>query len=259
MAGARENNIPEDKAKTIFDLMEKFGGYGFNKSHSAAYALIAYQTAYLKAHFPVEFLAALMTSEMHSTDGVVKYMAECRSHAIDILPPDINYSGTTFEVYDNKIRYGLVAVKNVGEAAIDAIVAERQEGGAFESLLDFCARVDLRRVNKRVVESLIKCGAFDSLGHKRSQMMAALEEAFEYGQRVQKEKADPQMGLFGAIETSAPAINAPISRATSRLFFRDSDTSPSTMRWAIPSTMAVLPTPGSPMRTGLFLVRLEST
>ena len=209
MAGARENNIPDDKAKTIFDLMEKFGGYGFNKSHSAAYALIAYQTAYLKAHFPVEFLAALLTSEMHSTDGVVKYMAECRSHAIDILPPDINSSGTTFEVHDNKIRYGLVAVKNVGEAAIDTIVAERQENSAFESLLDFCARVDLRRVNKRVVESLIKCGAFDSLGHKRSQMMAALEEAFEYGQRVQKEKADPQMGLFGASETSAPAINAP--------------------------------------------------
>ena len=210
MMGALENKIPEDKARTIFDLMEKFGGYGFNKSHSAAYALIAYQTAYLKAHYPVEFLAALLTSEMHSTDGVVKYMAECRSHAIDILPPDINHSTTSFEVSDGKIRYGLVAVKNVGEAAIEVIVAQREEGGAFQSLLDFCARVDLRKVNKRVVESLIKCGAFDSLGHKRSQMMAVLEEAFEYGQRVQKEKADPQMGLFGTTEASAPTINAPI-------------------------------------------------
>ncbi len=209
MAGARENKIPEDKAKTIFDLMEKFGGYGFNKSHSAAYALIAYQTAYLKAHYPVEFLAALLTSEMHSTDGVVKFMAECRSHAIDILPPDINHSGTTFEVDGGKIRYGLVAVKNVGEAAIEAIVAEREANGTYQSLLDFCARVDLRKVNKRVVESLIKCGAFDSLGHRRSQMMAALEEALEYGQRIQKEKADPQLGLFGTTETSAPEINAP--------------------------------------------------
>ena len=209
MAGALENKIPEDKAKTIFDLMEKFAGYGFNKSHSAAYALIAYQTAYLKAHYPVEFLAALLTSEMHSTDGVVKYMAECRSHAIEILPPDVNHSVIAFEVSDGKIRYGLVAAKNVGEAAIELIVAEREENGAFQSFLDFCARVDLRKVNKRVVESLIKCGAFDSLGHKRSQMMAVLEEAFEYGQRIQKEKADPQMGLFGATESSAPAINAP--------------------------------------------------
>ncbi|MGD9332458.1 MAG: DNA polymerase III subunit alpha, partial [Desulfobacterales bacterium] len=209
MAGAREKRIPDDKAQRIFDLMEKFGGYGFNKSHSAAYALIAYQTAYLKTHYPVEFLAALLTSEMQSTDGVVKFLAECRSHAIEILPPDINRSGTTFEVHDGKIRYGLVAVKNVGEAAIEAIVAERQEGGPFSSLLEFCARVDLRKVNKRVVESLIKCGAFDSLGHKRSQMTAALEEALEYGQRIQREKADPQMGLFGTSDTPAPAINAP--------------------------------------------------
>ena len=209
MAGSRENNIPEDKARRIFDLMEKFGGYGFNKSHSAAYALIAYQTAYLKAHYPVEFLAALLTSEMHSTDGVVKFMAECRTHGIEVLPPDVNSSGAAFEVSEGRIRYGLVAAKNVGDGAVEAIVAEREAGGPFGSLMDFCARTDLRKVNKRVVESLIKCGAFDSMGHKRSQMMAVLEEAFEYGQRVQREKADPQMGLFGNSETSAPAINAP--------------------------------------------------
>jgi DNA polymerase-3 subunit alpha len=208
MAGARENDIPEDKARTIFDLMEKFGGYGFNKSHSAAYALIAYQTAYLKAHYPVEFLAALLTSEMQSTDGVVKFIAECRSHGIDVLPPNVNQSGTTFAVDDGKIRYGLVAVKNVGEGAIEAIVAEREANGPFATLFEFCSRVDLRRVNKRVIESLIACGAFDTTGAKRSQMMAALEDALEYGQRVQKEKADPQMGLFGTVE-SAPALNAP--------------------------------------------------
>ncbi|MGD8241445.1 MAG: DNA polymerase III subunit alpha [Desulfobacterales bacterium] len=208
MDGAKENQIPEDKDGTVFDLMEKFGGYGFNKSHSAAYALIAYQTAYLKAHYPVEFLAALLTSEMHSTDGVVKFMAECRSHGIDVRPPNINQSGITFAVEQGQIRYGLVAVKNVGEAAIEAIVAEREANGVFASLFDFCSRVDLRRVNKRVIESLIHCGAFDDTGAKRSQMMAALEDALEYGQRVQKEKADPQMGLFGTVE-SAPTLNAP--------------------------------------------------
>ncbi len=208
MDGAKENQIPGDKAGTLFDLMEKFGGYGFNKSHSAAYALIAYQTAYLKAHYPVEFLAALLTSEMQSTDGVVKFIAECRSHGIDVLPPDINQSGTTFAVDHGRIRYGLVAVKNVGEAAIEAIVAEREANGIYVSLFDFCSRIDLRRVNKRVIESLINCGAFDDTGAKRSQMMAALEDALEYGQRVQKEKADPQMGLFGTVE-SAPTLNAP--------------------------------------------------
>jgi DNA polymerase-3 subunit alpha len=209
MAGARENGIPEDKAKRIFDLMEKFGGYGFNKSHSAAYALIAYRTAYLKAHYPVEFLAALLTSEMHSTDGVVKFMAECRSHGIAVRPPDVNRSGATFEVHDGHIRYGLVAVKNVGEGAVESIVNEREAAGPFASLMDFCARIDLRKVNKRVVESLIKCGAFDTLGHRRSQMMAVLEEALDYGQRIQREKADPQMGLFGSEGAAAPAINTP--------------------------------------------------
>lgn len=195
MKGALENNIPSDKAKSIFDLMEKFGGYGFNKSHSAAYALIAYQTAYLKAHFPVEFMAALLTSEMHSADGVVKYIAECRSHGIPILPPDINESDKGFTVDDSKIRFGLVAVKNVGEGAIESIIEVRKKG-KFSSLFEFCERVDLRKVNKRVSESLIKCGAFDSTGEFRSRMTASLEDALDHGQRVQKEKADPQMGLF---------------------------------------------------------------
>jgi DNA polymerase-3 subunit alpha len=207
--GAKDNKIPADRAKKLFDLIEKFGGYGFNKSHSAAYALIAYQTAYLKAHYPVEFMASLLTSEMHSTDGVVKFIAECRSHNIPILPPDINESDIQFTVDGSQIRFGLVAVKNVGENAIEFIIAGRAEK-RLESLFDFCERVDLKKVNKRVVESLIKCGAFDSTGAKRSQMMAALEGALDYGQRVQRERNDPQMGLFDVVEENQPSINAPV-------------------------------------------------
>jgi DNA polymerase-3 subunit alpha len=207
LQGTADNNIPSDKAEMIFNLIEKFGGYGFNKSHSAAYALIAFQTAYLKAHFPVEFIASLLTSEMHSTDGVVKFIAECRSHNIPILPPDINASDKEFTVDRSKIRFGLAAVKNVGESAIDSIVEARAEK-RFSSLFDFCERVDLKKVNKRVIESLIKCGAFDTTGSRRSQMMASLEDALDYGNRVQKEKNDPQMGLFGG-GTEPLVINEP--------------------------------------------------
>lgn len=206
--GMKENGISSDNATRIFDLIEKFGGYGFNKSHSAAYALIAYQTAYLKTHFSVEMMAALLTSEMHATDGVVKYIAECRSHNIPILPPDIAESDKAFTVIESKIRFGLVAVKNVGEGAIEAIIEARRDGG-FSSLFEFCARVDLRKVNKRVVEHLIKCGAFDSTGACRSSMMTALEEAFDYGVRVQKEKLDPQMGLFDMDGAGQKDLNAP--------------------------------------------------
>jgi DNA polymerase-3 subunit alpha len=205
--GAANSGIPPARAANIFDLMEKFGGYGFNKSHSAAYALIAYQTAFLKAHFPVEFLAALLTSEMGSIDHVVKFVAECRSHGIEVLPPDINRSVKGFTVDAGRIRFGLVAVKNVGEGAIDAIIAARQEQPFF-SLFDFCERVDLKKVNKRVVESLITCGAFDGTGAGRSRMMACLEVALDYGQRVQKERCDPQMGLFGGADCPEP-VNLP--------------------------------------------------
>ncbi|MBN1932127.1 MAG: DNA polymerase III subunit alpha [Desulfobacterales bacterium] len=195
MQGALNNKIDSDKAKNIFDLMEKFGGYGFNKSHSAAYALIAYQTAFLKAHFPVEFMAALLTSEMNSTDNIVKYITECRKHNISVLPPDINESGKEFTVTESKIRFGMLAVKNVGESAIETIIEEREKN-KFSNLFEFCERVTLKKVNKRVIESLIKCGAFDFTGSFRSQMIASVEDAIEYGQMVQKEKADPQMGLF---------------------------------------------------------------
>ncbi len=209
--GATANGIALDKAETIFDLMEKFGGYGFNKSHSAAYAIIAYQTAFLKTHFTVEFMAALLTSEMHSIDGVVKYIAECRSHGIQVLPPNINESGKQFTVKGNKIIFGLVAVKNVGEKAIESIILSRKDG-KFSSLFDFCERVDLKKANKRVLESLIKCGAFDSTNEYRSSLIASLEDAIDYGQRVQKEKADPQMGLFDTGENRQIANLPPMPK-----------------------------------------------
>ncbi len=207
--GAKDNGIAHDKAKKIFDLIEKFGGYGFNKSHSAAYALIAYQTAFLKTHFLVELMASLLTSEIHSIDGVVKYIAECRSHSIDVLPPDINESDKEFTVTGSKIRFGLVAVKNVGEGAIESIIESRKEG-RFTSLFNFCERVSFQKVNKRVMESLIKCGAFDSTGDKRSRMMASLEDALGYGQRVQREMADPQIGLFDTGEIKQTADYPPM-------------------------------------------------
>lgn len=213
LKGAVENNIPKEKARQIFDLMEKFGGYGFNKSHSAAYALIAFQTAYLKTHYPVEFIAALLSSEMHNSDAVVKFITECRLHHIPVLPPDINESELEFTVRDKKIRFGLVAVKNVGEAAIESIIdARKDETGEpkkYTSLFEFCERVELRKVNKRVLESLIKCGAFDATGAKRAQMMTVLEDALEYGARVQKDRTNPQMGLFDMGGTAGEAINLP--------------------------------------------------
>ncbi len=203
--GAVENGHPEDKVSQLFDLMEKFGGYGFNKSHSAAYALIAFQTAWLKTHYPVEFMAALLTSEMGSIDSVVKFIDECRAHGIQVLPPDVNESAKEFTVVKGNIRFGLVAVKNVGEGAIESIMEARAEGGRFETLFDFCERVDLRRVNKRVMEALIRCGAMDTLTGNRAQKMAVLEQALEYGQRMRKEKDSPQFGLFGMGAAPVPA------------------------------------------------------
>jgi DNA polymerase-3 subunit alpha len=208
IAGAVANRVDSAMATGIFDLMEKFGEYGFNKAHSAAYGLITFQTAYLKAHFPVAFMAALLTSEMESSDGVVKYIAECRSHDIEVLPPDVNLSEKDFTVDGGRIRFGLLAVKNVGEAAIDALVEERR-GGAFGSLFELCSRVDLRKVNKRMLESLIRCGACDTLGGHRAQLLAALEEALEWGQRLQKERLSPQLALFDIGGPGEPLDAAP--------------------------------------------------
>lgn len=195
--GAKHKKVSPHKAEKIFDLMAKFAEYGFNKSHSAAYALIAYHTAYLKARYPVEFTAALLTSEVSNTDKIIKYIGECRDHGITVLPPDVNESRRDFSVIEGKIRFGLAAVKGVGGAAVDVVIGEREKNGRFASLLDFCERVDLRKVNRKVLESLIKCGAFDSTGAKRAQMMEGLDKAMETGQSFQKDRETNQMGLFG--------------------------------------------------------------
>src|SRR5205085_2757286 len=171
--GALERGFPQRKIEKIFDLMEQFAGYGFNKSHSAAYALLAYHTAYLKTHFPVEFMAALLTSVTGSTDDVVKYINECREMGIAVEPPDINVSDANFTPHGAAIRFGLAAVKNVGANAIESIVAARNTPEQFRSIYEFCEKVDLRLLNKRVLESLIKSGAMDALG-RRAQLMAVL-------------------------------------------------------------------------------------
>lgn len=204
LKGASEHNVSPRKAAEIFELMEHFAGYGFNKSHSAAYALIAYQTAYLKAHYPVAFMAAMLTSFRSNSDKVSYYIHECRRLKIQILPPDVNESLENFTaVGDRQIRFGLAAVKNVGEGAVQAIIAARKEGGAFISLDDFCRRVDLRQVNKRVVESLILCGAFDSLKAFRSQLIAVLDECIENSQADKRDRESQltgQVSLFNVIE-----------------------------------------------------------
>jgi DNA polymerase III subunit alpha len=196
LKGAKENKHDPKKAAELFDLMEKFGGYGFNKSHSAAYALIAYQTAYLKANFTLEFIASLMTSDRSNSNAVIKYMDECRTHDIKVLPPDVNKSDAHFNVSDGCIRFGLAAIKNVGEAAIESIIQSRDKDGEFETIYDFCEKVNTGKVNKKTLEALIKCGAFDSTNAKRSQLMAILEDALDHGSRVQREKADSQLDLF---------------------------------------------------------------
>ncbi len=200
--GALKRGFNAKKAEAVFNQMEYFAGYGFNKSHSAAYALIAYQTAYLKAHYPVEFIAALISSDMDNTDKVVQYISECRRTGIEILPPDVNKSSTRFTVESGKIRFGLAAVKNVGQGAIEEVLKARAEGGPFLSIYDFCERVDLQKVNKRVVEGLIKCGAFDSTGAKRAQLMAVCEQAMEMAQRTQRDRARGQGSLFGGVAES---------------------------------------------------------
>ncbi len=212
--GTKKKKIDQKKAEAIFKNMETFGGYGFNKSHSAAYALITYQTAYLKAHYPLDFMVALVTSKMGNSTEVTKCITECREKGIVVLPPDVNLSPLDFAVVEDKIRFGLAAVKNVGAGAIESILEARKKEGAFKSLIDFCQRVDLRRVNRRVVESLIKCGAFDSLGVARARLMAFLPEALEIGQQRQKEQTENQFSLFsmgGDSGLTRPDIEPPMA------------------------------------------------
>jgi len=192
----KHSQINELRANKLFDLIDYFSGYGFNRSHSAAYAVISYQTAYLKANYPVEFMSALLTSEKDNTDKVVEYIKESEAMGITINPPDVNKSIREFDVVDqNTIQFGLLAVKNVGASAIDSII-EGRKSGPYQSIFDFCERVDVRLVNKRVLEGLIKCGAFDCFGVYRSQLMAVMEKAMERGAKSQKEKAAGQVSFF---------------------------------------------------------------
>ncbi len=204
--GALERGHPEKKVIKIFDLMEQFAGYGFNKSHSAAYAFLAFVTAYLKAHYPVDFMAALLTSETGNTAKVVKYINECCEMNIRVLPPDVNASELTFtpvrDEQGDAVRFGLGAVKNVGENAVHAIIKARTEVGSFRSLYQLCEEVDLSQVNRRVLESLVKAGAMDGLKGTRAQLLMGLDGAMEAGNRAAKDRASGQEGLFGAIMTA---------------------------------------------------------
>ena len=197
LEGAHGRGVPRRVAKRIFELMEHFAGYGFNRSHSAAYALVAYRTAYLKAHYPVHFMAALLTTDKDNTDKLVRYINECRGMGIEVLPPDINTSAYDFTVEERAIRFGLSAVKNVGGGAVESILAARDRVAGFRSLYQFCREVDTRQVNKRALESLIKAGTFDSIGMVRARLMKAVDVAMESARRYQEHCATGQELLFG--------------------------------------------------------------
>jgi DNA polymerase-3 subunit alpha len=220
---AGTNKIPEKKANAIFDLLEKFAGYGFNKSHSAAYGVISYQTAYLKAHYPVEFMAGLLSNEINNTEKISIFVGECQRMGISIMPPDINKSGLKFipenvaAVADgggavglatagasgsgyNAIRYGLAAIKNVGEAAMQVSILERDRGGEFTSLEDFCGRLGTRVANRKMLESLIKAGAFDFLRRERAQLLDCIDEALASSAAAHRDRAAGQVSLFGEME-----------------------------------------------------------
>ncbi|WP_447972429.1 DNA polymerase III subunit alpha [Nitrospira sp. Kam-Ns4a] len=201
LEGAKKNRIPEKTAEKLFDLIQKFAGYGFNKSHAAAYALVTYQTAYLKAHYPTEFMAALLTSEMGNSDKVVRYINECRDLGIKILPPDVNRSEKDFSVSADGIRFGLAAIKNVGEGVTEAILEARAEQGPYRSFFDFCHRVDSRRLNKRALECLIKAGAFDSTGARRAQLVAVLDRTVDQAVAAQRAADSGQTSIFAAMES----------------------------------------------------------
>lgn len=219
--GAKDRNVEQQTATSIFDLMEKFAGYGFNKSHSAAYALVAYQTAWLKAHYPAAFMAAVMSSDMDNTDKVVNFLDESRQMKLTVLPPEINRSHYQFTVSDeNTILYGLGAIKGVGEAAINCLVEERKKSGPFGDLFSFCQRLDLRKVNRRVLEALIKSGAMDCWQIERSNLYASLEKALKLADKTHQNLASGQGDLFSLFEEASAEndyVNCPPWTAIQRL------------------------------------------
>ncbi|TFU16303.1 DNA polymerase III subunit alpha [Thermus tengchongensis] len=204
--GARERGVPEEEANRLFDMLEAFANYGFNKSHAAAYSLLSYQTAYVKAHYPVEFMAALLTVERHDSDKVAEYIRDARAMGIAVLPPDINRSGFDFKVVGEEILFGLSAVKNVGEGAARAILEERERGGRFRSLGDFLKRLDEKVVNKRTLESLIKAGAFDAFGD-RARLLASLDALLRWAAESRERERSGMMGLFAEVE-EPPLVEA---------------------------------------------------
>ncbi len=210
LAGCAARKVHAKKSEKIFDLMAEFAGYGFNKSHSCAYALLAYQTAYLKTHYPVEFMAALLTSETGNTEKVVKYINEARGMGITVLPPDVNSSDLDFTPVGEAIRFGLRAIKNVGENTVKGILEARAELGKFSSIYQFCDHIDPRLLNKRVLESLIKSGAMDSIGARRSQMFAVIDRAMSRSQQRHREKTMGQHGLFGGAASVGEPAEEPL-------------------------------------------------
>ena len=199
--GAAKKDIDEATANHIFDYMEKFAGYGFNKSHAAAYALVAYQTAWLKAHYPAEFLAAVMSSEMQNTDNVVFLIDDCRKNNLEVLPPSVNMSIYQFHAIDEKtIVYGLGAIKGVGEAAMQSVINSRNEQGPYKDLFDFCHRIDLKKINKRTLEALIRAGALDCLGIERADLMVQLPQAVQAAEQARSNRETGIMDLFGEVE-----------------------------------------------------------
>jgi len=210
LEGAKAKGHPQKKAEKIFDLMEQFAKYGFPKAHSAAYAYLAFITAYLKTHYPTEFMSALLTSQTGNAANVVKYTNECREMGIRVLAPDVNSPSFNFTPDGDAIRFGLGAIKNVGGNAVESIVKARAEGGPFGSLYDFCERVDLSAVNRRMIESLIKAGAMGTLGGTRAQQFAVIDSAMETGARVWRDRLSGQSGLFAELMESQPAADHPL-------------------------------------------------
>ena len=203
VTGCLARKVPQKKAEKLFDLMAEFAGYGFNKSHSCAYALLAYQTAYLKTHYPVEFMAAMLTSETGNTEKVVKYINEARSMSITVLPPDVNSSAMNFTPIGDEIRFGLCAIKNVGENTVTGILQARETLGHFTSVFQFCESIDTRLLNKRVLESLVRSGAMDGLGGHRAQMISVIDRVMERSQKLQRAREAGQHGLFGGGASTA--------------------------------------------------------
>jgi len=209
ISGAVERGILEEKAQRIFTLMAQFADYGFNRSHSFAYAYLAYQTAYLKAHFPTHFYAAVLSNEIENTDKVVRYIGEMKNFGIELLAPDINTSHEGFTPVGQAVRFGLAAIKGIGASAVQAIIRARESGGAFRSAFDFAERVDQRAVNRRVLESLVKSGAFDTVSTNRAAVFAVIDRAIDHGARAQRDRASGQAGLF-SIAAAAPAFEEPV-------------------------------------------------